>query len=267
MKVFQIKEYRDYIRRRIQENRAVRGYQGKLADAAGCQKSFLSQVLNSHVQLTPDHAAGLCRFWALTEDESDYFIGLVNLERAHSPHLKAALTRQLATLRQKQEDFARRFDHAQALSGGEELVYYSSWHYSAIHIALGLPGCRTPRALSERLRLPLPQVLASLAALEGLGIVRKGTGDQWTVARNDLHLAKRSALTAVHHSNWRHKAITRLHERDEWDLNYTGVHSLSARDAERIKDLLREAIADARKIVGPSPEEELVALTCDFFRL
>ena len=58
------------------------GYQRQLSEAAGCHTSYLSQVLADKAQLTPDHAAGLAVFWQWNETASEYFLTMVQLERA-----------------------------------------------------------------------------------------------------------------------------------------------------------------------------------------
>jgi len=61
--VFNHLDYKDFLKIQIEENHEAYGYKSRLAKAANCQKSFLSQVLNSHIHLTPEHAVGLCQFW------------------------------------------------------------------------------------------------------------------------------------------------------------------------------------------------------------
>ena len=56
------------------------------------------------------------------------------------------------------------------------------------------------------------------------------------------------------------------HKRAE-DLHYSGVFTLSHRDAQTIKDLFIETINQTLKTVAPSEEETCQALTLDFFNL
>lgn len=266
MKIFTFRDYREYIRFKIEENRATRGYQSMLADAAGCQRSFLSQVLNSHVQLTPDHAAGMARHWGLSEDEGDYFLLLVQHARATSPHLKQRLEKKMRDLREAGEDLSHRLKDARQLVGQQEVAYYSAWYLSAVHTLLSIPEFRTEKAISQRLNLPLALVQSALGTLESLDLVQR-RGAAWAVKRFDLHLGNRSLFAANYHCNWRQKAIIRIQEQHAEDIHYTGVHTLSRKDLERVKELIRECIERAREVIAPSPEEELICFSVDLFRV
>ncbi len=50
-------------------------------------------------------------------------------------------------------------------------------------------------------------------------------------------------------------------------VHFTGVYSLSVDDYHRIKEMLLSFIAEANFLVGPSKNEEGIALTCDLFRI
>lgn len=51
------------------------------------------------------------------------------------------------------------------------------------------------------------------------------------------------------------------------NLHYSSVSSLSAADALKIKALLTQAIGDSVQIIKDSPEEQLVGINIDLFRV
>ena len=59
--IFVFEDYREYLKTKIEENKLIRGYQSKLATAAGCQRSILSQTVKGKMDLSRDQAAGLRR--------------------------------------------------------------------------------------------------------------------------------------------------------------------------------------------------------------
>src|SRR4051812_8836100 len=99
MKVFAASNYRQVMQEKIREGGAVRGYQARLAEAAGVHSSYISRVLADRVELTPDQAASLARFWNFDGDETDFFIDLVLLERSASKDFRARLGRRLEVVR------------------------------------------------------------------------------------------------------------------------------------------------------------------------
>jgi hypothetical protein len=52
---------------------------------------------------------------------------------------------------------------------------------------------------------------------------------------------------------------------DPESVHYTVVQSLSKVDFERVKQRLLELIQETARISGPSKEEKLMCLACDFF--
>lgn len=264
MSLFEYDDYKKYITDKIEENKHIKGYRTQLAEHANCHRTFLSQALNSHIQLTPDHGAGLCAFWGFDDDHADYFLDLIHLQRSASKILSQRIRRRLKLLRDKHQNLSEKFKAPTLPRGIQEAVYYSSWHYAAIHIVLGIPQIRTVPTIAERLGLPSSLVEKSLAELTAIGVVKQH-GSQWLPVAAAIHLPKTSPLTAVNHFNWRQRAIYKLQTSEVEGVHYTGVFALSRQDAEKIKLLFLEAIAAAHKIVEPSKEEELVALNCDFF--
>jgi len=129
IRMFNFTDYKNLMREKIKENQHVRGYQTSLAKGAGCQRSFISQCINSHIHITPDHAAGLGKFWGFDEDESEYFLELVNYARSGSKQLKSIIKRKLGRLKKKQEDLSQRYKKPRVTIGENEARYYSTWFW------------------------------------------------------------------------------------------------------------------------------------------
>jgi hypothetical protein len=70
-----------------------------------------------------------------------------------------------------------------------------------------------------------------------------------------------------HHTNWRLKAISQIENQDSENLHFSGVYSLSKNDIEKIKKELLTSLESFQKIIKHSQEEELSALTIDWFKL
>lgn len=265
MSLFHETDYKKVIRDRIAQNEQSHGYKTLLARAAGCQRSFFSQALHTHVHLTPEHAVGLAKFWNLTEDETEYFLELVNLARAATPALREILERKLREIQRRNEDLATRFRKTRPLEEAQQALYYSSWHWSAIHILLTVPEFRTPRAIAQRLEIPETFARQCLEGLAQMKLAEE-RGGKWHPAKSDIHLPQDSPLTAMNHGNWRGRAVADAQMRNPGALHYTALHSLSRSDFERIKRMLLEMIDATRAVVGPSKEEELACVAIDWFK-
>jgi uncharacterized protein (TIGR02147 family) len=265
--VMEYRHYLDVLRAKIQENHAVRAYRTILAKAAGCQLSYLSQVLSESVHLTPEHAAGLSEYWNFSTHESEFFLGLVNQARASSPRLKELIESRLNELRIKSTNVEDKIHDPQIDVQAEQALYYSNWLFSAIHMIVSIPEYQTEEAISERLLVPLPVVLGCLESLERMGLVSKDKSSKsvWRIKQWTLHNPKDQAVSWFHHANWRHRALLDVQSHRIDGIHYTALHSLSKSDLVKFKGMVSRLIQNSRELVGPSKEEELVAFSVDLF--
>lgn len=263
--LFEFKDYKDYIRVRIQSSDRPRGMIASFAQAAGCHRTYFSQVLNSHVHLTPDQACGLANHWSFPRLEADYFCLLVDYQRAATPRLRAKINDQLHALGRRRDNLGHRFKKGAIGPGEIEMLYYSTWYVSAIHVLTSIPEFQYVQKISERLGLPLRQVTSALEKLEAHGFVRRND-ERWIITTRDLHLPSHAPFNAINHANWRQRAAHAVQALEPSGVHYTSVASMSRRDFEKLKTLVLAFIDESRRMVAASEEEELICLTCDLFQ-
>jgi uncharacterized protein (TIGR02147 family) len=259
-------DYKIFLKAYIAATQPSRGMVSALADAAGCQRSYFSQVLNSHVQLTPDQAIALAEFMGLNTAKEKYFCLLVDHSRAGTAKLRSRLENEMAAIRREEEMLAARFQTKKVEPGERELFYYSSWLHSAVHVLTTVPDFRTEAAISERLGISIQQLHGALVELEKFNFVKR-TGKGWTCGEGDIHVPKTSLLNSVNHSNWRQRAVLDSQNPTATSLHYTSVASMSRDDFENIKSTLLDLIDKSRKIIALSREEDVACMALDFFKI
>jgi uncharacterized protein (TIGR02147 family) len=265
--VFSAPDYRAYVRADIDTHAGERGYQKRLADAAGCKPSYLSQVLHSHIHLTLDQAASLCTFWSFNEDRTEFFLALVQQERAASKSLKSFLDRKIKSLRDRHSRVSTRVTAGERVSARDDrAAYYTSWHMPAIHVLTSISAFQTAETLAGRLQISKAQVLSRLDDLMRMGFVAV-EGDRYRSIVSDIHVEHGSPLNLSNHFQWRHRALTRIVDGDPRNLHYTAVHALSVADVEVLREMMMEFIQRSRAVVAPSVEEDAVGVCCDLFYL
>lgn len=262
--VFGFTEFREYIKAEVADKDAIRGYQGRIAEAANCQKSYFSRVLRGDAKLNSDQAMRLALFWQMSEEETEYFLALVALDRADFEPLRKRLRKKLETLRARGTDLSKRFATTGELNEQEAQFYYSTWFWSALHLLVGVPGHGTVAALADRLNLPRPTVEATLAKLEKMGLVEKLNG-RWNTIPRHLYLPAASPLNSINHFNWRQKAVTSAGDASGGGLHYTCLQTHGLADVPRLREIFLEAIEKSRLVVKAAPNEELTAICVDFF--
>jgi hypothetical protein len=266
MKTYEASHYLEILEDRIGAA-PKRGYRGDLAAAMKVHSSYLTRIMAGNAHLTPDQAADLAAYWKLGEAETRAFILLVMRDRAGSPALKRSLDAQLAEIRATENRLSTQIS-AKRSSQEDHALYYSSWHYPAIHVLLLVPANRTPEKLATLLQLPKAQILTSLAELEKIGLAKRAPGGEWTPIVRDLHLADQTLWTPIIHASWRQKATLRIGERRDEEFHYSGIHTCTKDDAERIRKLWRETLLECRKIASDSPRDEThFVLLFDLFGL
>jgi len=266
MSIFNYLNYKNFIVSKIQRNRHLKGYQGLLSKAAGCQRPYLSQVLNGKAHLSLDHIAGIADFLELSELETDYFIELINFSRAGTQNLKKLIKRRLKRLKDDNENLKLRFQKPSIEDQRYQSTYYSSWHWAAVHVLLSIPEYSTVNSIAKRLGLQPDRVLYILKELESFGLTNKSSRG-WVPLDKHIHVSKDSPHHIINHMIWRNKANSRCSESTTDSIFYTGVHSLSKNDYEVIKRKLLNEIDQAHSIVSPSNAEEIICFNLDFFKV
>jgi uncharacterized protein (TIGR02147 family) len=262
--VYEHQDYKGFLKTVIQENQGVKGFRSQLAKGARCQKSFLSQVLNSHVQLTPDHAAAISAFLNFDEQEADYFLGLVEFARAGSEALRNLIQTRLKTHQNRHDDISRKWAQEELKDTEAQMIYYSTWYMSAIHVLVSIPGFDSVRKVSARLGISEDIVQMALRDLQKIGLVKK-IENKWKVGEKSIHLAKHSPMTEAHHSNWRHRALLDCQLRRSWSVHFSSVFAISKKDADRLRKQVLDFLIESRKNIAQSPEEEIYVLNADLF--
>lgn len=263
--IFTAKGYRAFICSWLEAQEQSHGLLSQMCHAMSCQNSHLTRVLKEKVHLTMDHAFRLSTFFHFGKAEASYFLKLVEHDRSGDALFKRQLLDEMNQIKKEQENLAKRFQQDQIGNLEKEMIYYSSWHWTAIHYITEIVRYQRPAEIAHRLGLNEGFVRKSLEVLEKFALVQK-RGEVWQLNSGSIHLPKNSPLNSVQHSNWRNRAVLRSQDIEDDGLHFTAVQTLSHDDFEKIKHLLLKAIDDYRKIAKPSTPEELICFSCDFFR-
>lgn len=263
--VFDSHDYKQFLRDLGEVRR--RGFRKALAEACQCQTAYVSQVLNAEYHFSVEQAEAATRFLEMSKEEARYFVLLVAMQRAGTPALRSFFGDQLKELRERHQQVQTRVKISATLGEEHHDVYYSSWHYSAVHIAITIPRLRTRAALGKALRIPPRKLGEVLEYLCSVSLIEK-QGDRYLPGSTQLHLPGGSPHISRHHANWRSQSLALLdseHVGD--DLRYSVVASLSEADAKKVKALLMQSIAETVQVIKESPEERLYSFNVDFFRV
>ena len=172
--IFEFTDYRLFIREHFASlPKAGYGQARKLAGALNIHSTLVSQVLQGIKSFTLEQAAEASRFLSLTEMETDYFLILVQMDRAGSPYLKRQLSRQIESLQKRSKELSNRLTATAKLSEEQRAVFYSSWTYAAVRQLTAIEGFQTIDSIGSRLGLSRKALHEIVDFLVASGLCKK----------------------------------------------------------------------------------------------
>lgn len=263
--IYSYSDYKSYLLG-IEQRKSFKGFRTRIAECTGCQNAFVSQVLNGQVNFNLEQALRIGTFLGLSDEERQYFLWMVEYKRAGTTELKNYFHNLMGQLREKNLKIAKRVQIPQVLSSEDQSAYYSSWIYSAIHVAAMIGRFNSPEKIANILDLPLAKAKSVIEFLTKTGLLEQH-GQTITSGRVQIHLGNDSGNINKHHGNWRIEALKSLDAPSPSDLHYSGVSSLSEADAERIRTTFVDIIENYVREVERSHEETVYTFNLDFFRV
>ena len=262
--IFELMDYKKYLRQKIDEG--PRGELSRLSEIAGCQRSYLSQVIAGKPHLTSEQAYRLSEGWNHSDLERDYFLTLLEIKKTTDSAYLAYLKTKIDSIRKVALDLGKVMNRPDPTEDSINQVYYSSWLYSALHIATSIDGGMTTSALSQRFGAPQVSTEKILKKLEEFNYVKK-KGSSWIFSGGQKHLNKENKFIHQHHMNWRMKAMQANVENSDNGFHFTNIQAISLQDFEKLKEQLLRNLSDFQQVANPSPSEILINFNFDFFRV
>jgi uncharacterized protein (TIGR02147 family) len=264
--IFDFKSYKDFLEALTGEER---GMLTRLAEAASCQKSYLSTCIKGKTHLTLDHAFGISEFLNFSDAEREYFFLLIEKDKAGSLALRRHLESKIKQLSREAYRLKNQQKNAVIVSGSETAeiaFYYGTYLGTAIHMLTSIPEFQTVNAIAKRLNISPEVCLGVLQQLEAQQLVKKqGAHHLWNSA--NIHLADNSPWILNHHQNWRLRAVDNVQKRDDEATHYSSIQSMSKEDFEKLKKKIVQFIKDFNLVADPSNPEEAFCLNIDFFKV
>lgn len=114
--IYEFESYKEFLRIWV-ENPACGGKGAKirLAKAAGCNPSFVSQVLLGFQNFNLEQAERITGHLGLTEEATRFFLLLIQSERAGSQSLKEIFNKQIRETKDRQSELKNRLQYAKVV--------------------------------------------------------------------------------------------------------------------------------------------------------
>ena len=243
-----------------------RGVRRRLAEFIGCQVAYVSHVLAANRDFSLEQAEAVSRFFSLRDDETEFFLLLVEHQKAATPNLKKHLNKRIAAKLADFREIKKRIRITGQISELDQAVYYSSWHYQAVHSGLTLPDLKNATSLSQRFGFSIERANQILTFLLEKGLITETRGEYQTTEKQ-IHLPRTSPLISKLHSNWRSQTLQSLMDMKPDDFHYSGLVTLSREDLKRVREILMKALESSVEVIRPSNEEKIAVLAMDFYEI
>lgn len=264
--IYDFNNYHSFLSQWIKEQpRGGRGELSKLAASAKTSVSVLSVVLRRERNLTIDQACGIAKYLQFNNQQTDYFITLVQLGRAGSTESKSYFKEKVAQFRSAHKKLANRLPHQKMASTQVQAQFYSDWIYSAIWNLLAA-GIQDRNQLAQRLTLSRSRVDQVIEFLLEGGLCRQ-VGTQFEVAVDRTHVDQSSPWVTNHHRHWRLKNLQSLSDLNhDQELSLTFPMTISKRDIREVRKRLVAFIESLDPLVRESECEACACLAIDWIR-
>jgi uncharacterized protein (TIGR02147 family) len=252
---------KDYIHSLPQKGR---GQVNKIAQHLEVNSTLVSQVLGDHKDFSYEQGFALCEYLGLKDAETDYFMLLLQFEKAGTAKLKGHLRAKIHSAQEKSKEIKNRVNVDRTLTDQERAVFYSSWLYSAIRLYCSLGNGKSIDEISDRFLLGREKVSEMLQFLTEAGLCSQEKS-LYKMGAQKTHLAQGSPFLARHYSNWRFKAIQRSENIDKIELMYSAPFSVSKKDFEALREEIMKLIQTLQSTVSETTPEDIACINLDLF--
>ncbi len=266
LNIFQFSDYRQYLATWLKAAKEKKTFNlSRLAEVANVHPTFLSHVFTGAKHLSLEQAALISDHIGHTKLEQDYFIVIINLDRAGNERLKKYWQEKKAQLESQKNKLGERFDKHKTLTAEERAEFYSSWLYVAIWVSTSIEGRQNLNQISERFKITRERAVEILGFLIRAGLCQEKHGN-YSMSDSHVHVPNESLHVVKHHMNWRMKAIQKMDTRSDEELFFTGPMSIAKSDFDLLREKLNKLIKEVVEVAKKSEAEEVVCLNIDFFK-
>lgn len=265
--IYTYDQYRKIFKDCIENSPAKgKGLRKEIAQFIRCQPTYISHVLSGKYHFSQEQTEAACRFFSFSKDGTDYTMLLLNHERAGNKELKSYYKEKIVKLRKQALAIRSVVPDPTKLTTAESAIYYSQWHYAAIHIMVELEDMASIDELAKKLRLSKEVVNDAVDFLRSAKIIGMEEG-RYIVLKKNLHIDNQSTDITHHHRNLRLKAMEVFPFRGEESLYFSSFLSCKKDDIPLLRKKILNCIHECSQTINDSPPQVVSGLNIDFFQI
>lgn len=271
LSVYDFESYKQVLRSFISARRKADPIfsQSQLADRMGVQKSYLSRVLNGEAHLNADQLYLLAGEINLRDDEFDYLLLLLEIERCGLESRRQGLIRkrdEIRSAKMQSDQFLERTAAVPDIQAFTE--YYANPLIPIVHMYLTMPKFLSNPSLAQtELGITPLQLQAALSSLEKCGVLVLDK-KRYRLAKINLHLSPDSPLFKIYATQFRLMSIQHLQARSQDpDYFFTASFSTNEKTRREIKKRFLEFLRWMSQEVAKETPSNVYHLNFDLFKI
>lgn len=266
MTVYEYEDYKSYLRDIISSRAAAegRGTVSRLAEHLSVSPAMISQVLRGEKNFSAEMALEVGEYFLLRDKELDYFLLLVDAERAGSYKLREKLTQKIKLYQEEAKKVTAHFKRDVELTESQKAEYYSSWIFAGVRNVIATKEIFTIKDLHSELKVEPKALHRAIDFLINTALIRQVDG-KFLITEKSTFIPQDSPLVLKHHQNWRLHGMRLMDQRNESDLFFTAPLSTSRAHSEKIRSELLKLIKNLSKEVVEEEAEVVRCVGIDFF--
>ncbi len=264
--IFQYSDYKLFIIDFGKKNEG-RGFFLRLSKKLGVHPTLLSHIFKGEKNLSLDQAYKLSGIIELNFHETEFFLLLINYERAFDRELKNFYSEKIQGTQKSYQYMDYQLQEKDTMSYEEKALLYSDWVYLAIYHLLNLPEVYSIEKISSYFEIPFQEVKERIGDLERMGLVQQEE-DGYKMLKKYSHIKADDKLIWNFHKSWRLKFFEKRSSLKDHELVFTGVFSSSKENILKVKREIQQLIESSmEKLKTEAPAEELMCLSLDWFNV
>lgn len=265
--VFEYEDYKDFLRKWISQSpNNGRGQIKKISEFANMHSTLVSQILKGDRHFSMEQALQVSKYLELEELAQEYFMGLVEYEKAGSYELKYFVKQRMVKIKDTSLKLSERIKNKKALSDEDKKIFYSHWSYTALWVSFSLEKINTIEQAATFLEIPLSKTKKVCEFLLSCGLLIEEEGKIKNSA-SVTHIADDPLILSKHHGNWRHKAMEHHPIMSKDNLSYTAPLTISEEDFLKVREKIVGLIKEMIQTVEKTKPEKVVFLNLDWISL
>lgn len=266
--VYNYQNYKEFLNDKLDDlDQGGRGARARLSRAINCQTAYTAQVLRGDSHYSLEQGESINDFFGHTDDQGYFFLLTLQLARAGTAKLKTRFQKQIQEIQKNRRFLKNKLEAHEALPQVDQITYYSSWLYGAVHTLASIPEHQSLEKIAERLGIEVRRVNDILNFLIESHILEQSKNGEIKIGKNRLHLGSDSHLIIRHHLNWRLQSMQAIEKNPQEGIHYSSVISISKKDFENMQSVLVETLKGLKSTIQKSPPEEVYSLCLDFYPL